>query len=371
LYYLNESQVEKFNSPNLRVEFLNCFRLADGEAKPRGLEYFATDVLSDVVKVNKTNQSTRRRESAILRARSHRRHSSGIFFSDTASSGSESESTSPSSRRPAKKARKDDHTSASDVEEIPEPPAGEVTQTTPRVKTEDEIEAFQELSNVSHLDLVTIYVGNTNHEHKILQEHLVKSKVLSSWVKTDSKTPYVMHPDLTMINNHHFASLIRFMSKGFYHPRMVKINTGVSLNGPLKRLGLQKLSTSDEYSKELLRAGHLYELAEKFQVEGMTEHIFQRVTEAEFATYRNEALLKFAGIMFSRAGAGSTLDNDNKLEDWVLTKIGWDFQGIMKNHSTSFFKLASKTAKSNFFARVLRRKADLVEVAGGEPDQLE
>jgi hypothetical protein len=131
------------------------------------------------------------------------------------------------------------------------------------------------------------------------------------------------------------------------------------------------LTTSDEYSKELVRAGHLYELAEKFHVQGMTEHIFQRVTEAEFATYRNEALLKFAGIIFSRPCAVNTVDNDNRLEDWILNKIGWEYQAIMKNHSTQFFKLASRTTRSNFFPRVLRRKADLVEVAGGEPDQLE
>ena len=111
-----------------------------------------------------------------------------------------------------------------------------------------------------------------------------------SWLKTDSDKPYVMHPNLTSVNNQHFASLIRFMHSGGYLPKVVDIP--VSMNSrsgtPVLRKGLDKLTTSDQYSMQLVRAGHLYKLAELFVVEGFTKYIHKRITEAEFCTYKQQ-----------------------------------------------------------------------------------
>lgn len=229
------------------------------------------------------------------------------------------------------------------------------------------------MNSLAWSELVTIYVGANSHEHRIPRADLAKSPILTSWVKTDSDAPYIMHPDLRTVNSQHFGSLIRFMHTGEYLPRVVEIPTGMNGRGTvLQRKGLDKLRTSEEYSAQLVRAGQLYKLAEQFQVQGLTDYIFNRVSEAELITYTNEALLTFAINFFSRPAAticGSS--ETNQLEVWILEKIAWEFQVIMKNHAAQFFKIPSKTGKSNFFPRLLRRKAEQVEEIGGEPDHLD
>ena len=254
-------------------------------------------------------------------------------------------------------------------------PSDETADQPVYIKTEDEEQTFADINGLSKNDLVTIYVGANSHEHKIPSADLAKSPVLMSWLKTDSEKPYVMHPNLTSVDNQHFASLIRFMHNGEYLPKLVGIP--VSMNNtsgtPVLRKGLEKLRTSDQYSMQLIRAGHLYKLAELFLVEGFKKYIYQRITEAEFCTYNNSAVLDLASLIFSRpkGTAQASTDSTEELEEWILTKIAWEYQTIMKKHSSLFFKVAAKTGKSKFFQRLLRRKAELVDEAGGEPEQLD
>lgn len=237
---------------------------------------------------------------------------------------------------------------------------------------------FIEMNELPKNDLVTIFVGRNSQEHKLPITDLVKSPVLNAWLHAESSKPYVMHPDLTKVNNQHFASVIRFMHKGEYLPKMVEIPTGIPNGTAVTRKGLEKLRTSEQYSKELIRAGNLYELAEVFQVEGLEDYIYARVTGAEFQKYSHEAMLSLARTMFSRpkatTGPGADAEERqglNKLEEWILKWLAFEFQSIMKRHSKLFFQVAGRTGKANFFQRLLRVKAAQVDVVGGEPDQLD
>ena len=245
------------------------------------------------------------------------------------------------------------------------------------IKTEDEAQTFQDLNVLPRTDLVTIYVGAASHEHRIPQADLAKSRVLKEWLKTDSDEPYVMHPALKAVDNRHFASLIRFMHKGEYLPKVIDIAIGsMSSHGTaLTRKGLNTLMTAEQYSNQLVRAGHLYKLAEKFEVKPFEQYIYSRITETEFYPYSNNSVLDLAGIIFSRPNAlrPDFLVDTNDLELWILTKIAWQFQPIMNLDAdrVKFFKTVAKTNKSQFCQRLFRRKADLVDEAGGEPDHLE
>ena len=374
LHYPHESQVEKFRRPEARVNFRKFYNLATDEAASTGIDHFSLQILTDCEACNAQYQasSPARRKSPSPR----RRSVSGMFFSDAGSParGDDLESDDDQERR--KRPRREPHSSTNPG------PSGLFTPTPsdeptdqPHIKTEEEQEAFAAMNHIPKNDLVTIYVGSNSHEHKIPRSDLGKSPVLMSWLKTDSDQPYVMHPNLTGVNNQHFASLIRFMHKGEYLPKVVDIATGMNdrAGTAVTRKGLDKLMTSDEYSAQLVRAGHLYKLAEKFQVLGFAAHVYYRIAETEFCPYNRSALLDLANIIFSRPGAVApdSDDDTNKLEAWILTKIGWEFQAISKKHSTQLFKVVAKTGRSQFFQRLLKRKVDLVDEAGGEPEMLD
>jgi hypothetical protein len=252
------------------------------------------------------------------------------------------------------------------------------------IKTEDEESMQNTIKDTPKKELVMIYVGRNSHEHQIPVNDLAKSSVLSSWVNNSGKgQPFIMHPDLRNVNNQHFASLVRFMHNGEYLPATADIPTGFDENThATAQRGLTGLRTSDQYSKELVRAGYLYRLAEFFEIKGLPEYIHKRVTQYAFRDYTHEAMLNFARIIFSRpavtkdvsSAAGTDQDTANtgkKLEDWVLRWLAYQFQPVTREHCGLFYHVIGATGKSKFFQRLLRTKADQVDNLGGEPDYVD
>ena len=380
-YYPHESQVEKFRRPEARELFRNYYRITQGEAASTGIEHFSLQILKDCEACNAKHlaSSPKTWSSSPL----DRRSESGMFFSDVGSPGRSDRFQQDEDQARRKRHR---HGSADSISPASPASVAHLGLFTPSpsddpadrpdyIKTEDEEQMFADTNSLFKNDIVTIYVGAGSHEHKIPRADLAKSPILTSWLKTDADKPYIMHPNLTGINNQHFASLICFMHKGEYLPRVVNIPTGMNsrCGTAVMRKGLDKLVTSDQYSVQLVRAGHLYKLAELFQVRGFTKYIHHRITETEFSPYNVSAVLDLANIIFSRLSATppATIENTDSLEAWILTKLGWEFQTIMKKHSSQFFKVVAKTRRSEFFERFLDRKKELVRQAGGEPEQLE
>jgi hypothetical protein len=252
------------------------------------------------------------------------------------------------------------------------------------IKTEDEESMQSTVKDTPKKELVIIYVGRNSQEHQIPVDDLAKSPILSSWVNnSEERQPFIMHPNLRNVNNQHFASLIRFMHNGEYLPATADIPTGFDENThATAQKGLTGLRTSDQYSKELVRAGYLYRLAEQFEIEGLPEYIHKRVTQYAFRDYTHESMLNFARIIFTRpavttdvsSAAGTdheTASIGKKLEDWVLCWLAYQYQPVAREHSALFFNVVGVTAKSKFFQRLLRTKADQVDNLGGEPDYVD
>lgn len=379
LFYLHQSQDLKFYTRDAQDRFQKYYDLATGEAASTGIEYFSTEILGHAQALDATHPpSTPINTSPPMR---RRRSPSGLFFSEVASQRSDDLFGSDNEQERRKRARNERNSSPINLtgDFLPTPSiSDEVFEVATPIKTEDEERMFIEMKDMPKNDLITIFVGRNSQEHKLPTADLVKSPVLNGWLHTDSNKSYVMHPDLTKINNQHFVSIIRYMHMGEYLPKMVDIPTGISNGTPVTRKGLGTLRTSEQYSKELIRAGHLYLLAELFQVEGLTDYIYARITTCEFQKYGHEAMLALARTVFSRpqvtTGPGDESEEPqtlNNLEEWILRWLAFEFQSIMKKNSKLFFQVAGRTGKAKFFQRLLRVKAEQVDSVGGEPDQLD
>lgn len=372
-----------FTNPEARHLFTKYYEVATGDHSSTGIDDYTSEILvcSEEINARNSRSSPLGRSSPPVR----RRSPSGMFFSGHNSNGSDSDIFGDNQER-RKRARGENTSPATgslDLEMPPTPtPSDQPTvETAIPIKTEDEECMQQTISDIPKKDLVIVYVGRTTQEHHIPIQDLAKSPVLTSWIHKDADCPYIMHPNLRTVNNQHFASIIRFMHKGEYLPNTTNIPTGFDehRNATAKR-GLNGLRTSGQYSAELVRAGHLYQLAEKFQVDGLTEHIHKRVTQYAFREYSHEAMLKFARIIFCRPGATtgpiSDVDGDNtskvnKLEEWTLRWLAYQFQPITKDHCTLLYNVIGATGKSRFFQRLLRTKANQVDNLGGEPDYVD
>ena len=228
------------------------------------------------------------------------------------------------------------------------------------VKTEPERQALATEDNK-----VLIMVGAKNSEHYIRSGDLNKSNVLSNMARRNGRHTYVMHPELRQIDSELFTSAAQFMRLGSYVPNIVNM-------ARTERIGLEGLRTSLDYSRELVRAGKLYVLAEALQIKGLQNHVYTKISQTQFQTYTIKSMLELALTIFGRRVRGDqTQTEQDDLEKWIIETLVERFQPMLMEQSAFYVYVTSATNQRRFAIRLLRAKADQIEKAGAEPQILD
>lgn len=212
---------------------------------------------------------------------------------------------------------------------------------------------------------VLIMVGTQNSEHYVRLEDLNKSSILSKMARHNGRHKYVMHPELRQINSDLFSSAAQFMRLGSYVPNIVGM-------AGTERIGLEGLRTSSDYSRELVRAGKLYVLAEALQIQGLQNHIYTKISQTQFQTYTIRSVLELALTIFGRRVRVPQNENEqDDVEKWILGTLVERFQAMLMEQSAFYIHIASATNQRRFSIRLLRAKADQIERDGGETQILD
>ncbi|KPI42074.1 uncharacterized protein AB675_5703 [Cyphellophora attinorum] len=299
--------------------------------------------------------------------------------------------------RPRRQGRASDHSSQHmffPEQSPPEPgsPSPEVisdqASAKPHIKTEEELAQISAISDVQSNKVVTIHAGTPNHIHRLPQAFIDKSPVLTAWLQPAAKLtdPWIMHPALVSVDSSIFAKLVQYLITNTYSPQ-------VSAEPPLKLEGVEQSRAS--YSAELLKAGHLFILAEQFEIATLADHIYTKITTVEPYGYTRPGLLHFAEIIFSRPNfrdgvADTTIRRSDSsevgedkeaaqenpvdtglrvhsqgMEEWVVSRLANELMDIMKYELPLWERVTAKTIRRGLQPRVFAAKAALDKPFGG------
>jgi hypothetical protein len=250
----------------------------------------------------------------------------------------------------------------------------EVNQLEVKIKSEAEEQAVAELQLKSSTQRVKIYVGSNNTIYEIGLNDLAKSPALQAQlrVRKSGDSPDVMHPVLTQIPVHHFQAVREFLLTDEYMPAILDNRAGE--DALPKRL--DGCETADDYHTELLRAGHLYVVADRLRIQSMKDLIRLKIVTAQYHTYSMERLLDLAMIIFSRPegiedltrirGEADGQEDKDALEEWLVEALGSRFVEVMSDHGKQFVEVMVQgaCAARNFGPRVFSWKVQYWNSAG-------
>jgi hypothetical protein len=259
---------------------------------------------------------------------------------------------------------------------------GDQAPARPHIKTEEEQAQLSAISDMQSNKIVTIHVGTPSHLHRLPQEAITKSPVLTAWLQsaTPLSHPWIMHPALVSIDSSIFAKLVQYLITNTYSPQ-------VSAEPPLKLEGVEPSRAS--YSAELLKAGHLFILAEQFEIANLTDHIYTKITTVETYGYTRPGLLQFAEILFSRpnfrdgvadiklrrsksdeVAQEDSVDTEpqghsNGMEEWLISRLANEFMDIMEYDLPLWKRVMAKTVRRGLQPRVFAAKSAMDKPFGG------
>ena len=236
----------------------------------------------------------------------------------------------------------------------------------PSIKTEEEQERLKPLTCLQPEEQVLVYFGRKTEERLMARSDPNKSSVLKSWVNEDDGSLHIMNPKLVSVDPELFKMVLEFIQTGEYVPCIVERTQATQEEPSATRRALDGLHTVEEYSDELLRAGRLYLLAEKFKVDGLPDLIYTKITEAHLQKYTHKSLLNFAQILFATPKTVSSPGNDGAslLEAWTIKTLAEDFWTIMQYHCSLLRQVTAATAQRQLMQRLLRAIADFVDKVG-------
>lgn len=264
----------------------------------------------------------------------------------------------------------------------PSPPVENSPKPAVRVKTEEEIQAFADLQLKNPQEQVKIYVGPKNKVFTVGIVDIEKSPVLRSLISNVSaEGPFIMHPELAKIGAGHFTSVWQFLLMDEYVPAITE-NPHSADTLPKQ---LDRLTSAEDYRREVLRAGHLYVIAKKLGMATLEDLIFREITQAQYQQYGVKCELDLAMIVFSRpeeselatkwkfrplgdTNHGDGKEGEDALENWLIDSLVNKFQPMFIQHAQLFFQVANHgaCARRRFERRVLSRKVELWDEIGKE-----
>ncbi len=154
-------------------------------------------------------------------------------------------------------------------------------------------ESDEEHETIPPAELVKVFVGPTNDTPFSCSRHnLAQSTVLTSRITTprDSTQPYsfIMDPTFRDIQPSDFKAVVQFLNAHEYEPLL--------LSSPSGELSLDDSSGPIDYPADLLRSGHLFNLAKRFQLPAFGDLVARKVLHGH-RTYDTRAFLAFAAIV--------------------------------------------------------------------------
>lgn len=245
------------------------------------------------------------------------------------------------------------------------------------------------LRNIPTNQRVKIFVGRKNRSIQVNRADLSKSPILQSYIVDDPiQGSFIMRPQLMTTHYEDFAAVAQFLRNGEYAPLLLQ--NAADAQGPKV---LSELKNDEEYAREFVKAAKLYGLAKSFGIHGMAELVFKKVTEVDSGKYSISSLVKVAEIVFkdtknrtetaadsSRAtetgsasgeatqgiSTGGIASDKDPLEEWIVGKLAYNFQEIMRIQRDKFFEVAKVTGKKMLYSRVLEKVAGQYRASGGK-----
>lgn len=225
------------------------------------------------------------------------------------------------------------------------------------------------IANLPATHQVKIYIGKRNKLCFVSRTNLEKSPVLTSWILEDpNEGPFVMRPQLQKTEVLDFDAICQYLHSGEYAPLLVAKDGG--------EMVLDGIANGDEaeYSKQLVRAGRIYVLAQMYQVQGLDELVYKKVTGVDVKRYSLKSFVELAGLVFSdkrpvgfQVGQEVEGEGEKKdmLEEWIVGQMAHNFQEVTKSRHDQFWGVVEKTRKKMFFAKVLEEAAERYRTTGG------
>ncbi|KAK5061251.1 hypothetical protein LTR84_007793 [Exophiala bonariae] len=254
----------------------------------------------------------------------------------------------------------------------------------PRIKSEEETNAFKALAARPADERVKIFVGSINHEFTVGIDTLDKSPVLQTLLIRDrtGEESYIMHPLLTKVNTKHFEAVVSFLVMDEYDPFIISNPNGA--DSLPKRL--DGVVSTEDYRKEALRSCSIYVIAKQLNMASLEKLVLRKIIEAQYRPYGIQCLLEMSRIVFSRkdnAGIvkmgkmaeppGQSHDEDtgaegegDKLEEWLIGNLTEKLQAVLLTNAQLFFQVANlvECQKRGFAIRIFRTKVEAWEHDG-------
>lgn len=257
--------------------------------------------------------------------------------------------------------------------------------------TDNEIAMDSEyLRTVPPSQLVKIFVGRKNRSIVVKRLDLSKSPTLQSYIVDDPvQGSFIMRPQLMNTHYDDFAAVAHFLHAGEYKPLLVE--NSIDRQGPKILSGLKG---DEDYAKELVKSGKLYGLAKVFGIQGMADLVFRKVSEVDAGKFSISSLVRVAEVVFKdRKGESETVTRPNNsnngdgnnqdegtggspeggetssqdpLEEWIIGKLAYNYQEIMRTQQEKFFEVVKTTGKKLLFAKVLEEVATKYRASGGK-----
>lgn len=279
-----------------------------------------------------------------------------------------------------------------------QPPAQPVHSSTPapvpvpdtiEIKDENDSDGNEDLNllrSTPQDDRVKIFVGKRNRPIYVKRTDLAKSPVLKAYIVDDAiQGPFIMRPQLMRTNFGDFEAVSQYLRSGEYAPMLLEDPT--EPGGPMV---LDNVKVDESYAKELVRSGRLYKIAKRFQVEGMAELVFRKVSQVDPGKFNVQSLVTVAEIVFRNQGKGADscvghstdnaqdaqssgvttiIDEDDDpqdvLEEWIIGKLAHNFREIMRIQRERFWEVVKTTNQKMMYARVLEEVAKQYRATGG------
>ena len=151
---------------------------------------------------------------------------------------------------------------------------------------------------VDRTERIKVFVGGAYNHKWVKRSVLEQSKVLQSWVIEDEEEAFIMRPELLKTQPKIFISASQFLHKGEFKPRLVPQTQNADSHGR-PELVWEGIGSESGYALQLVKAAKIYNFAASFAIDGLQDHIFEKISSISPGKFSDKALLDAAGIVFS------------------------------------------------------------------------
>ncbi|KAI9724355.1 MAG: hypothetical protein M1812_000423 [Candelaria pacifica] len=199
---------------------------------------------------------------------------------------------------------------------------------------------------------ISVHIGRTNRKFDIRRSELSKSPVLLQGVVYGiGRKPYVMNPDLMVLEVRDFETIEQYLKTSEYHPHLIDEGTGL--------VHLAGLETVQERQKgcapEVIRCGRVYCMAGFFQLPSLQDLVLRKLKAIE--AYAAGPILATTKFVFQ-----NMTYHDDPLRLYLINFIAENFRELNLQNVKAFWDTLDSS--DDLHIAVFRRKAEIINDFG-------